>query len=105
MLTGDSGPCSVPQTCFWRDISHPLPEFIKSAAEEGLEKGQRKAMENHKLSQMIGADKRREEREMGRCTWSDAGFEDKKKLIVGRESAHTVTLSALSDLRGTAYLI
>lgn len=63
------------------------PEFIKSAAKEGVvQKGHRKAMENYKLRQRIGADKRSEEKEMGRWTWRDLGFEDEKKLIVGRES-------------------
>lgn len=83
------------------------PKFIKSAAKEGVvQTGHGKAMENYKLSQKIGVDKRREKREMGRWIWSDVGFEDGEKLIVGVEkSAHTVTLPALSDLRGIACLI
>lgn len=73
-------------------------ELIKSAANErAVHKGHRKA---------------KEPKEGRREKWvGDAGFKDKKKLIVGRERGGkehthgTVTLSALSDLRGTACLI
>lgn len=70
------------------------PKSIKSAAKVGVvQKGHRKTMENYKLSQKTGADRRREEREMGRWTWSDVGFEDGEKLIVGIESGEEHTQS------------
>lgn len=85
------------------------PKFIKSAAKEGwVQKGHRKGMEYYKLSQKIGVDKMREEREKwvgGPAVIQDLRTE--KKLIVGRKSREeqTQSLSPLSDLRGTACLI
>lgn len=44
---------------------------------------------------------------MGRWPCSDVRFEDREKLIVGRESReeHIQSLSQLSDLRSTVCLI
>ncbi len=77
------------------------PEFLMSTVVGGVvQKGHQKAMENYKLSQKKrGVEKKREKRGMGRWTCSDVRLEDRKKLIVGRESGeehiHSRSLSSL----------